>query len=70
MSGEITSWACLLISMVIIVCDVAVLGTTNRRLRRQLDGRCLKCGYDLRESPASCPECGNTPAAESPELCC
>lgn len=70
MSGLITSWICLLISIVVIVRDAFILGSVNRRLRRRLDGRCGKCGYDLRESPASCPECGAARASENAELCC
>ena len=31
---------------------------------RMLQGRCLKCGYDLRGSHANCPLCGT---AASPE---
>ena len=29
-----------------------------RRARRRKQGRCLTCGYDLRGSAGTCPECG------------
>jgi len=34
-----------------------------RHLRRELAaiGRCPSCGYDLRETPNRCPECGQIP---------
>lgn len=36
----------------------AILVRRRRRRRRAADGRCVRCGYDLRASPERCPECG------------
>jgi hypothetical protein len=43
------------------------LGTRARRVlvrrRRRSLGLCFRCGYDLRESPGRCPECGTSAPA-------
>ena len=58
--GQIPHW------LLMAPAGVLVLRSAAARLsarRRAAQGRCLACGYDLRESQARCPECGTTRSA-------
>jgi len=41
-----------------IILPTFKLNTLLRRRRRIADGKCVRCGYDLRASLGRCPECG------------
>jgi hypothetical protein len=46
---------------ILLVLTIPIALTLRRRIRRARRvraGMCSKCGYDLRESPVRCPECG------------
>ena len=59
---------CMLVPAGLAVIALASLSGPMRRYAKRLaerqrraENRCVNCGYDLRASPARCPECG-TPA--------
>lgn len=57
-------WSMLLTGWLGYLCAAAVayaaVGRTRRvQTRRVLTGLCGWCGYDVRNSPGRCPECGN-----------
>ena len=62
-TARITAIGVPLWPFVLALLPAAWLLFRNRRSRRWgAEGRCRACGYDLRESPDRCPECG-APAA-------
>jgi hypothetical protein len=38
--------------------NVIARARAQKQLNRLMEGKCHKCGYDLRASPDRCPECG------------
>lgn len=55
-------WALLAASLALPAAWIVAWRRGRRLARRAEEGRCMRCGYDLRASPGRCPECG-TPAA-------
>jgi hypothetical protein len=43
-----------------LVWNIIARHRLKRQLERLLSDHCRNCGYDLRESPNRCPECGRT----------
>jgi hypothetical protein len=50
-----------LVTAVCSIPPVLAMRRSYRTRRRRRSGECIICGYDLRETPSRCPECGWAP---------
>ena len=53
----VPGWACIVVLAILPMRWLAVAARQRREAKIHA-GICLRCGYDLRESPLRCPECG------------
>ena len=68
-SAQQLTWASVLIWLSLYVALMHRAAQPYKRASRIARGLCGRCGYDMRESPQRCPECGESatsrPDAES-----
>ena len=57
----------LLMAFLGLLWAVAMVHVYRRDGRRQRDGLCLRCGYDLRHTTGQCPECGEPVRGHRPD---
>lgn len=67
--GDLAGWTAILPLWALALPPAAfwsLLATrTLRTARRTVSGHCPACGYDLRASPNSCPECGRSASSDA-----
>src|SRR5690349_7112249 len=56
--GHVPYWFLILVLTLGATPGMIRLYRNRRSVRRRQAGQCIRCGYDLRESPERCPECG------------